>query len=235
MHSSHAKIKNILIVAAAGFGKRMELSYPKQFLEYKGKPLFLYSLLTGEKSDKIHGIIIITQKENIDKIYDVCKENNIKKVLDIVQGGKERQESIFNGIKAIERIKNLDKKPIIFVQDSVRPFFKEKYIEMSLEELDKNNELSGVIIGVPVKDTIKVVNDNGIITSTPERKSLMAANTPQVFRYEILKKAYDDAQNIKFLGTDDSSLIERIGGKVEVIIGDYDNIKITTPEDLKFI
>jgi len=106
---------------------------------------------------------------------------------------------------------------------------------MSLEELDKNNELSGVIIGVPVKDTIKVVNDNGIITSTPERKSLMAANTPQVFRYEILKKAYDDAQNIKFLGTDDSSLIERIGGKVEVIIGDYDNIKITTPEDLKFI
>ena len=235
MYSSNTKIKNILIVAAAGFGKRMKLPYPKQFLKYDEKPLFLHSLLVGEKSEKIHAMLVITQRENIDKIREVCEANNIKKVYDVIEGGKERQESVYNGIKAIENIKNLDKNPIILVQDSVRPFFKEKYITDSIEELENNDKISGVIVGLPVKDTIKIVDDQGMITSTPVRKSLMAANTPQVFYYKVLKSAYENAENTNFMGTDDSSLVENIGGKVKVIMGDYDNIKITTPEDLEFI
>lgn len=234
MHSSHSKIKNILIVAAAGYGKRMQLSYPKQFLEYKEKPLFMQSIIIGDTSEYIDMIIIVTQKENIQLINDVCKENNIKKIYQIVEGGNERQESIYNGLKEVENIENLDKNPVIFVQDGVRPFFKEKYIKDSLDEINNNN-VDGVVIGVPVKDTIKIIDENGFIISTPERKTLIGANTPQVFKHKTLKKAHEIAKKTNFLGTDDSSLVERIGGKIKIIIGDYDNIKITTPEDLKFI
>lgn len=234
MHSSHSKIKNILIVAAAGYGKRMQLSYPKQFLEYKEKPLFMQSIMVGDTSEYIDMIIIVTQKENIQLINDVCKENNIRKIYQIVEGGTERQESIYNGLKEVENIENLDKNPVIFVQDGVRPFFKEKYIKDSLDEINNNN-VDGVVIGVPVKDTIKIIDENGFIISTPERKTLIGANTPQVFKHKILKKAHEIAKKTNFLGTDDSSLVERIGGKIKIIIGDYDNIKITTPEDLKFI
>lgn len=234
MHSGHSKIRNILIIAAAGYGKRMQLSYPKQFLDYDGKPLFMQSILVSNASNHIDMIIVVTQKENIQLINNIFKQNNITKSYQIIEGGKERQESIYNGIKEVENIANLDKNPIIFVQDGVRPFFKEKYIKDSLKEIN-NDDIDGIVIGVPVKDTIKVIDEDGFIISTPERKTLMGANTPQVFKYEILKNAYETAKNNNYLSTDDSSLVERIGGKVKIIIGDYDNIKITTPEDLKFI
>ncbi|MGF6906650.1 2-C-methyl-D-erythritol 4-phosphate cytidylyltransferase [Fusobacterium sp. PH5-44] len=234
MYSSYSEIKNILIVVAAGYGKRMQLSYPKQFLEYKGKPLFIRPVLIGNDSELIDLIIIVTQKENIQKIDTICKLNNVNKPYNVIPGGLERQESVYNGIKELENIENLAENAIIFVQDGVRPFFKEKYIKDSLDEIN-NNDVDGVVIGVPVKDTIKIIDSNGFIISTPERKTLIGANTPQVFKHKILKKAYEMARDTNFLGTDDSSLVEKIGGKVKIIIGDYDNIKITTPEDLKFI
>ena len=231
MYSSNSKIdkKVTLILAAAGVGKRMGLSYPKQFLEYNNKPLFVTPLEVAQSSNIIDEIILVTNEENIKLVEDICKKYNITKVKDVVAGGKERQNSIYN---ALRKDKNSD---IILVQDGVRPFLKAKYIEKSCELLDKETDLAGVVVGVPVKDTIKVVGIDGEILATPNRSGLIAVHTPQTFKGDILKKAYEQAEKDGFLGTDDSSLVERLNLKVKTLIGDYDNIKITTQEDLRFL
>lgn len=231
MYSSNSKIdkKVTLILAAAGVGKRMGLSYPKQFLEYNNKPLFVTPLEVAQNSNIIDEIILVTNEENIKLVEDICKKYNITKVKDVVAGGKERQNSIYN---ALRKDKNSD---IILVQDGVRPFLKAKYIEKSCELLDKETDLAGVVVGVPVKDTIKVVGIDGEILATPNRSGLIAVHTPQTFKGNILKKAYEQAEKDGFLGTDDSSLVERLNLKVKILIGDYDNIKITTQEDLRFL
>ncbi|HBJ78985.1 MULTISPECIES: 2-C-methyl-D-erythritol 4-phosphate cytidylyltransferase [Fusobacterium] len=229
MYSSDSEIKKrkiTLILAAAGIGKRMGLDYPKQFFEYNGKPLFIFPLEIAEKSSLIDEIIIVTNENNIDLVEKQCNKYNIKKVKKILAGGKERQDSIYNALKEDEG------STYILVQDGVRPFMKEKYIEMTCAALDRDKSLAGAVIGVPVKDTIKVVGLDGEILATPNRAGLVAVHTPQTFRGDILKKAYKKAEAEKFLGTDDSSLVERIGEKVKIITGDYDNIKITTLEDL---
>lgn len=229
MFSSNSEIRYTLIVAAAGVGKRMGLSYPKQFLEHNGKPLFINVLEIGEKSKLISDIIIVTGKELKEEVKNMCEKFKITKVKEIAEGGKERQDSIYNALKFC------DKNSIIAVQDGVRPFFKEKYLEDAFNELKNNPYIDGVVVGVPVKDTIKVVNEAGIIISTPVRRALVAAQTPQVFRGKILIEAYEKAKEENFLGTDDSSLVEKYGGKVKISLGDYGNIKITTIEDISFL
>ncbi|MDU1912087.1 2-C-methyl-D-erythritol 4-phosphate cytidylyltransferase [Fusobacterium sp.] len=229
MYSSDSEIekkKITLILAAAGIGKRIGLDYPKQFFEYNGKPLFIFPLETAEKSSLIDEIIIVTNENNIDLVKKQCNKYSIKKVKKVLAGGKERQDSIYNALKEDEG------STYILVQDGVRPFMKEKYIEMTCAALDNDKTLAGAVIGVAVKDTIKVVGLDGEILATPNRAGLIAVHTPQTFRGDILKKAYKIAEDEKFLGTDDSSLVERAGEKVKIIIGDYDNIKITTLEDL---
>ncbi len=229
MFSSNSEIRYTLIVAAAGVGKRMGLSYPKQFLEHNGKPLFINVLEIGEKSKLISDIIIVTGKELKEEVKNMCEKFKITMVKEIAEGGKERQDSIYNALKFC------DKNSIVAVQDGVRPFFKEKYLEDAFNELKNNPHIDGVVVGVPVKDTIKVVNEEGIIISTPVRRALVAAQTPQVFRGKILIEAYEKAKEENFLGTDDSSLVEKYGGKVKISLGDYGNIKITTIEDISFL
>lgn len=227
MYCGNSKIT--LIVAAAGIGKRMNLGYPKQFLEIDGKPLFIKTLEVAEKSGSIEDIIITTGEESIELVRELCEQYGISKAQNIVSGGKERQYSIEN---ALEYCKD---NSIIAVQDAVRPFLKEKYFLQALEILEKNLEIDGVVVGVLLKDTIKRVNQKGEVIETPKRDEYIAVHTPQIFKGEILKKAYKKAKEDNFLGTDDSSLVERIGGKIKVLIGDYDNIKVTTVEDLKFL
>ncbi|WP_041921034.1 2-C-methyl-D-erythritol 4-phosphate cytidylyltransferase [Ilyobacter polytropus] len=222
-------MKYTFIVAAAGSGKRMGLGYPKQFLEYQGKPIFIKTLEKIDQNPRVTDIIVVTNKEYTEKVEKLCEKYRIKKIKCVVQGGKERQDSIQN---ALEKTGNSE---IIAVQDGVRPFIENRFIEDSYRILEKNCDVDGVVIGVPVKDTIKLVDKDGFITSTPDRSLLMAAQTPQVFRGEILKKAYSDASKSNYLGTDDSSLVERINGKVIVLEGSYNNIKITTQEDLKYL
>ena len=230
MFSSNSEIKRYtLVVAAAGVGKRMGLSYPKQFLEHNGKPLFINVLEVGEKSNLITDIVVVTGKELIKEVKYMCEKFKITKIKSIAEGGKERQDSIYNALKFC------DKNSIIAVQDGVRPFFKEEYLKNCFTELENNLEIDGVVIGVPVKDTIKVVDEKGIIVSTPIRATLVAAQTPQVFRGKVLIDAYEKAKEENFLGTDDSSLVERYGGKVKISLGDYSNIKITTIEDISFL
>lgn len=225
MYSSNFKVT--LILAAAGVGKRMGLGYPKQFFEYKGKPLFIMPLEVAQKSDIVDDIIVVTNKENITLVENYCKQYGIDKVIKVTEGGKERQNSIYNALKYD------NKSDIILVQDGVRPFLKERYIEECCKVVI--NERKGAVVGVQVKDTIKVVDNNFEVISTPKRADLIAVHTPQAFEGELLKRAYEIAESENFLGTDDSSLVERIGGKVKIVLGDYDNIKVTTQEDLKFL
>ena len=216
------------IVAAAGVGKRMGLDYPKQFLEIDGKPIFIKTLEVIEKSEIVEGIIVVTNGEYISKVEELCGNFGITKVKKVVGGGKERQDSIYNALLQIP------KNTLVGVQDGVRPFIEERYISDSYNKLMSESQLDGIVIGVPVKDTIKIVDENGKIIETPNRATLFAAQTPQIFRSEILRESYEKAKKEKFLGTDDSSLVERLGGNIEFLVGSYKNIKITTTEDLIF-
>lgn len=227
MYCGDSKIT--LIIAAAGVGKRMKLGYPKQFLEIDGKPLFIRSLEIAERSEYVSEIIISTEQESIELVEQLCKKYRIFKVKNIISGGDERQYSIENALEYCED------NSIIAVQDAVRPFLKEKYFYQALEMFEEDLKIDGVVVGVPLKDTIKRVSIDGKVIETPKREEYVAVHTPQIFKGRILKEAYKKAREDNFLGTDDSSLVERIGGKVKILIGDYDNIKITTVEDLKFL
>lgn len=227
MYCGDSKIT--LIIAAAGVGKRMKLGYPKQFLEIDGKPLFIRSLEVAERSEYVSEIIISTEQESIALVEQLCKKYKIFKVKNIISGGDERQYSIENALEYCED------NSIIAVQDAVRPFLKEKYFYQALEMFEEDLKIDGVVVGIPLKDTIKRVSIDGKVIETPKREEYIAVHTPQIFKGRILKEAYKKARVDNFLGTDDSSLVERIGGKVKILIGDYDNIKITTVEDLKFL
>lgn len=223
-------MKYTFIVAAAGQGKRMGLGYPKQFLEYEGRPIFIKTLEKINSNSLVTDIVVVTNKDNVKMVEETCKKYEIKKLSCVVSGGEERQDSIYNALLKIDCDEG-----IIAVQDGVRPFIEDGFIEDSYWTLEKNSDIDGVVIGVPVKDTIKEIDGNGFIRSTPDRSLLAAAQTPQVFRGKLLKSAYEDAKKNRYLGTDDSSLVERVGGRVKIIPGSYGNIKITTQEDLKHL
>lgn len=230
MYSCNSQIdkKVTFILAAAGLGKRMNLNSPKQFLDYKGEPLFYSSLKVAFENKYIDEIILVTNKENLNYMIKYCQDKKLlSKVKYIVEGGSERQYSIFNAIK---KIQNTD---FVIIQDAARPFLKDKYIEESLRALD--NDYDGAVIAVRCKDTIKVINEDGMILETLNRNSLISTQTPQTFKFEILKKAHQIAEEQKILATDDATLVERIFGKVKFIEGDYNNIKITVQEDLSFL
>lgn len=229
MYSSDSEIRYTLIVAAAGIGKRMNLGYPKQFLEYRGKPLFILPLEKAQGTREITDIIVVTGEESVDFVKEQCKKYEITKIKEIIPGGKERQDSIYNAIKLCEDA------DIIAVQDGVRPFLKGEYLIEGKRILEENRNIDGVVVGVPVKDTIKIIDRGGNIIATPDRNLLMAAQTPQIFRGHILREAYERAFLDNFLGTDDSSLVERLEKQITFLKGSYENIKITTPEDLKFL
>ncbi|SHH75445.1 2-C-methyl-D-erythritol 4-phosphate cytidylyltransferase [Caloranaerobacter azorensis DSM 13643] len=214
-----------VIVPAAGMGKRMNSKINKQFIKIKDIPVLARTLMEFNKCDYIDEIIVVTRYDEIDfcqkEIIDKYKLDKVKKV---IQGGKERQDSVYNGLKEVNK-----KSDIVLIHDGARPFVKRNIIE---ENIKFALEYGACVTGVPVKDTIKKVDLNGEIISTPNRKELWAIQTPQTFRYDLILKAYEKAKLDNFLGTDDSMLVERIGYKVKIVMGDYSNIKITTPEDL---
>lgn len=216
-----------VIIAAAGKGKRMNADIPKQYMNIKGVPVIARTIEKFECSDCINEIIIIARHEDIDYCKkEIIEKFNFQKVSAVIMGGDERQDSVFEGIKAVN--KNAD---IVLIHDGARPFVKKEHIEKIVEEADI---FGGCVLGVRVKDTVKVCDESGYVCETPERKALWIAQTPQAFKYDIIKRAYEKARVDGFVGTDDSMLAERVGYKVKMTEGDYDNIKITTPEDLRF-
>ncbi|OJG27680.1 2-C-methyl-D-erythritol 4-phosphate cytidylyltransferase [Enterococcus caccae] len=209
----------------AGQGKRMGASRNKILLHLIGKPVISYSLNTFFNDPACKHIILVTQEDEQDLLAAVVKKENKKKCpVTIVSGGSERQFSVFNGLKTL-----LDPKNIVMVHDGARPF-------VSLGQLKllhrKVQETRAAILGVPVKDTIKRVVD-GIVEETVPRETLWQVQTPQAFYGEDLLAAHARAQQEGYLGTDDASLIEKYSQfPVSMVLGSYENIKLTTPEDM---
>jgi len=213
------------LIAAAGQGKRMKSDVNKQYLNINDKPILVHTLEMFDKSQIIDDIILIVKKDEIDFCKkEIINKYKFNKTIKIVSGGKERQESIYNGLKAANK-----KTKVVVTHDGARPFVTLDIIEKSIYEAIK---YKAVGVGVPVKDTIKVIDNDNYIIDTPNRSKLWKIQTPQTFLYNILLRAHEIALHDGFLGTDDSVLVERIGVKVKMIKGSYENIKITTPEDM---
>lgn len=215
---------NGVVIVAAGSGSRMNMGINKQFIKLKDKEIIVYTLEKFYKHKSIDEIVVVVKEEEEEffrkEIIDKYNFKNIK----LAYGGKERQNSVYNGLKLLDK-----KCDIVLVHDGARPFISEKLIDNCIEEAKNHN---AVVVGVPVKDTIKVINEENDIVDTPERSKLWAVQTPQTFNYDVLVKSYEDAFKNNFYGTDDAMLVERIGYKVKMIEGSYNNIKITTQEDL---
>lgn len=213
------------IIPAAGQSRRMGLGTNKQFLTLGGKPVLAHTLTTFENCPEVQEIIIVAAEGEEDYCCQAIVEKyNFSKVAKVIKGGKERQDSVYRGILSLSP--GVD---IVIVHDGARPFVTAGMIQSSI---DGCLETGGAIIAVPVKDTIKIVNEEQIVENTPPRETLWSVQTPQTFRYSLLREAHETAKREDFLGTDDASLLERLGKRVKVIRGSYENLKITTPEDL---
>ena len=212
------------VIVAAGKGKRMGTEVSKQFLPLGGKEILTHTVETFEKAENVRDIILVTGEESLQDVKDMVQEYGWSKVVSVVAGGKERQDSVWNGLQAVPA-----DTAIVLIHDGVRPFVTEDILNLSIETA---LEMGGCVAGVPAKDTIKVCNSENIAIDTPDRSTLWQIQTPQTFRRELIQKAYQKAKEDGFVGTDDASLAEYSGYPVKVIMGSYRNIKITTKEDL---
>ena len=215
---------NGVVIVAAGTGSRMNMGINKQFIKLEGKEIIYYTIEKFYKNENIDDIVVVVKEEEAEffrkEILDKYNFKNIK----LAYGGKERQDSVYNGLKSLDKNCN-----IVLIHDGARPFVSNKIIDKSIEEAKENK---AIVVGVPVKDTIKVIDNDKNIVDTPNRNILWAVQTPQTFDYNLLIKSYEDAFKDGFYGTDDAMLVERIGYKVKMVEGSYNNIKITTQEDL---
>jgi len=197
----------------------------KQFHLLEGKPILAHTLDKFETCPFIRSIFLVVGQEDMDYcLKEVVEKFGFKKVSQIVPGGKRRQESVKNGIDALPR--NVE---VVAIHDGVRPFVSKAMIEDSIQFAVK---YGAVVLAMPVKDTIKMSNPDGTVLKTLDRESLWQIQTPQTFQVNIIKEAYYRAMKDGFVGTDDASLVERLGGTVHILPGSYTNIKITTPEDM---
>ena len=213
----------IAIVPAAGMGKRFGEGTNKPFASFGDKPLIIWAVEALQSLPEVAEIIPAVKEADVKPCRRLFEEFLITKIRRIAPGGRERQDSVFNGLTLIQ-----DKTAVVLVHDGVRPLIEPSVIKKVLQQL---NGCDGVVVGVPLKDTVKEVID-GIVRNTPERNSLWAIQTPQAFHFNTLYAAYEKAAADSFYATDDSALVERHGGKIKVVQGSYTNIKVTTPEDL---
>ncbi len=218
-------VQSVAIIVAGGSGKRIAYDIPKQYLLLDGIPILGLTLIKFEKASSVSRIVLVVPKDDMDYVRDeIADKYRILKVKHIQAGGETRQDSVRNGLEMVD-----DRDDVIVIHDGVRPFLSEKLIDLSIREAAR----SGAVIPViPLKNTVKIVGEDGIIRETPGRHNLRLAQTPQAFKREIILEAYKSAYKEGFYGTDDASLVERMGGSVKTIPGSHDNIKITTPEDL---
>lgn len=222
------KEKTTAIILAAGKGKRMQSDIPKQYLEVNGNTILYYTLKQFEESSIIDEIIIVTgmgEEEYCKK--EIVDRHCFKKVAAIVTGGKERYHSVYNGLQKVS-----GETKYVFIHDGARPFITQDILERAWEGVKKYN---ACIVGMPVKDTIKIVNETQQVADTPNRSRVWMVHTPQVFEKKIIQTAYEKiiSQEDDTI-TDDAMVVEKtLQYPIQLIEGSYQNIKITTPEDLE--
>lgn len=219
--------RNVAIVLAAGRGTRMQSRVQKQYLLIKGRPVLYYSLYQFQNCPFIDEVILVTGGKEVSYCREkIVEKYNFSKVKEIIPGGEQRYHSVYEGIKRISDCS------YVFIHDGARPFIDQALLTRTYEAVKK---YQACVAGMPVKDTIKISDSDGFAQSTPARNLVWSIQTPQVFRFPLIKEAYEkilqgDCVNI----TDDAMVMETAGDrKVKLVEGSYVNIKITTPEDLK--
>jgi 2-C-methyl-D-erythritol 4-phosphate cytidylyltransferase len=213
------------VIVSAGKGHRFMDGKKKQFLPLAGKPILARTLDPFENCPLINAILLVVGQEDMDYcLKEIVEKYRYRKISRIVPGGKYRQESVKNGIDAIP-----EDVEIVVIHDAVRPFVTQGMIEESVRSAMR---FQAVVLGMPVKETIKTVHPDGTVLKTLDRNSLWQIQTPQAFQTRLIRDALRKATEDGFQGTDDASLVERMGIEVHVLPGSYANIKITTPEDL---
>jgi 2-C-methyl-D-erythritol 4-phosphate cytidylyltransferase len=212
------------IVPAAGLGTRFGPRTNKPFSSLLGKPLLVWVLEALEACPEVDDIIPVIKTDDMEEAEAVMKDHGFRKVLSPAPGGEERQDSVRNGLRQVR-----DTAGVVLIHDGVRPFLTPSLIRDTVEGL---RGFDGAIAAVPPKDTIKAADAHGVVVKTLKRDELWSVQTPQVFPYETIMKAYESASTEGFRSTDDSALVERMGGRVNIVMGSYENIKITTPEDI---
>jgi 2-C-methyl-D-erythritol 4-phosphate cytidylyltransferase len=227
-------MKVIVIIPAAGLGTRMAPPSPgtgksKQFAELNGTPILIHTLRKFAASPAVAEIYIALRLDEMAEFRARLGKEALGKRVHLVEGGEHRQQSVANALAAISAIAE----DIILIHDAVRPFVSEDIIQQVIQAAQK---YGAAIAGMPAVDTVKQVDrtaEGAVITATIPRERVVMAQTPQGFRYGVLKKAFDEASADGFMGTDEASLIERAGGDVAVVMGSPRNIKITTPADME--
>ena len=212
------------VVLAAGSGKRMGLDVKKQYMEMFGKPLLFYTLEAFEKSD-VDEIIVVTAAEDVSYVKEEIIEHfGFQKVSSITIGGKERYHSVYEGLKKCSG-------DYVLIHDGARAFVTEEIISRAMEGAKK---YKAAVVGMPSKDTVKISDDDGFVLETPDRSNVWVIQTPQAFELQLVKKAYEDILKGDTTGvTDDAMVVEKMTDqKVKFIEGSYDNIKVTTKEDI---
>jgi 2-C-methyl-D-erythritol 4-phosphate cytidylyltransferase len=214
----------VAIVTAAGKGERIGGEVRKQFILLEGKPILTWTLYPFQECSLVEGIICVVPPYSIDFCWEkVIRPFGLRKVMKVIKGGNTRQESVKNGLEAID----LPCK-IVVIHDGVRPFISVEIIKRSIEAASRYHACT---FALPVGDTIKAVKE-GVVKETIPRNSLWQVQTPQAFSYDIIYRAHEEAFKEGFKGTDDASLVERMGFPVRILEGSRKNIKITTQEDL---
>lgn len=213
-----------VIVPAAGLGKRFGSGTNKPFHPLLDKPLLVWALELFELVEEIEEVIPVLKESDMAAGVGIFEKYNLSKIKRVAPGGDERQDSVYNGLRLLK-----EQNQLVLIHDGARPLINKETITTAIDNI---TGFDGVVVGVPVKDTIKEAAGD-VVKMTLKRDSIWAIHTPQVFRYDTIIKAYDNAMAENFYSTDDSALVERIGGKVKIMMGSYENIKITTPEDMR--
>ena len=229
-------MKVVVIIPAAGLGTRMAAhsgtrpgKTTKQFAEIAGKPILLHTLEKFAQIPQVSDVYISVRENETERLRDFLSAQHLRPRMHVVVGGDHRQQSVANALASVEA----DAEDVVLVHDAVRPFVDREIIENVIECAAKHG---AAIAGLPAVDTIKQVErtaNGAIITSTIPRERVVMAQTPQGFRYELLRRVFEDAAKDGFIGTDEASLVERAGHQVAVVMGSPRNIKITTPSDLE--
>jgi len=210
------------IIPAAGRGKRIGASVPKQFLEIQGKPLLHHTLTVFASCKLIDYVVLVMPRTDVDETGDDWL-NKYEIVREVVVGGEQRQDSVYNGFNSLE-----EETGIVVVHDGVRPFTTPQMITATVEAAQQHG---AAITAIPVSDTVKQAAD-GFVKQTVSRDGLWRVQTPQAFQYELLKQAFKKAKKDSYYGTDEGSLVEYLGERVKIVPGSELNIKITRKEDL---
>ena len=234
------KSKVSAVVLAAGRGRRMNSDIPKQFLPLSGKPVLYYSLKAFEDS-RVENLVIVTSREEIPYVEkEIVQKYDFRKVCAVVEGGRERYFSVLNGLKALYAAQDVEvlQDSYVLIHDGARPFVSGEIIERCIEGAAR---YGACVAGMPVKDTIKLASEDGFAVNTPKRSLVWMVQTPQAFSFPLIYDAYcqleEKEETLAKQGvsvTDDASVVELFTEKkVKLVEGSYENIKITTPEDLK--